>query len=64
MTSEIETFLILKYGSIQDAYQIWYWLMPAEQDKVFTNAQHDFLCAYEYDMVANGTGPYKPVGIQ
>lgn len=64
ITSEIETFLILKYGSVHAAYKIWYHLHPADQCTAFTLLQHDFLCNYEYGMVVDGTGPHKPVGVK
>ncbi len=51
--NEIQTFLILKYGSMLLAYITWYEMPPKEQDVLFTDEEHDQLCTYEYEVIHN-----------
>lgn len=51
-----ETFLILKYGSMQRAYEVWVDMLPAGQWKEFTTPEYAALAEYEYNSVY-GFGP-------
>ena len=58
--SETETFLLLKYGTINEAYRVWHALPYGEQSEVFNTPEYEILMEYEYNMHTNGPGPFEP----
>ena len=46
MSKEVKTFLILKYGSIEDAYELW---MHYFDDTSFTQEESDLIAKYAKD---------------
>ena len=60
MQSEAETFLILKYGSIAQAYIEWTMLTRQEQFETFNTVDYEILMEYEYNMQVGGPSPFEP----
>jgi hypothetical protein len=60
MYTEAETFLILKHGSIAEAYKAWLRMSYGEQVKSFNTPDYEILMEYEYNMQLNGPGPFEP----
>lgn len=60
MYSEAETFMILKYGSIAQAYKAWLSLTYQEQFETFDTVDYEILMEYEYDMQVGGPSPFEP----
>lgn len=60
MYTEAETFMILKYGSIPEAYKAWLRLSANEQYLTYGTAEYEILMEYEYEMHTNGPGPFEP----
>ena len=58
--SETETFLLLKYGSIDAAYRAWRNLSVDEQYNTYGTDEYEILMEYEYNMHTGGPGPFQP----
>ena len=55
-----ETFMVLKYGSVANAYKSWQIMTYKEQCDAFNKLEYEVLMEYEYNMHTNGPGPYEP----
>ena len=60
MSSEAETFMILRYGSVAKAYAAWLVLTYQEQEDIFDTADYEILMEYEYNMQVGGPSPFEP----
>lgn len=56
---QAETFLLLKYGSMHDAYRAWQ-LMTLDEQYKLDKIQYEVIMAFEYEMHINGPGPFEP----
>lgn len=55
---QAETFLILKYGSIHNAYKAWMF-MTLEEQYAMNNIHYEIIMSYEYKMHTTGMGNYR-----
>jgi len=53
-----ETFLVLKYGSVHNAYKAWM-LMTLEEQYEIDNIHYEIIMDYEYRMQTAGMGNYR-----
>jgi hypothetical protein len=60
MYDQAETFLILKYGSIHEAYRAWLSRLPAEQTAI-SDAEYSILMEFEYNMRHDMPSPLEPL---
>ncbi len=59
MYKHAETFLLLKYGTIAEAYRAWRQMSVAEQSANFNTADYEILMEYEYMMQQEGPSPLE-----